>query len=377
MFSRNGKVSEKQMRRTIVLSVFASVIFVVPYLSAQMYGDSVVPGLLLFFALAGLYVLYLYGMGELYEKCGMKNDHVGFVSVLSQSGIIGVLLALIQVSRMVLRLAFYILLAISLLKEAQVPFILKSNTEIWSDILVVLPLLLVGVYGANTQLEKQCRIHEMLFWIFFVPFIAMLIFGLKEVDYKVFLPRVDVSWEELLRYSYLLLVFVLPMEYYLYLRPYRCNNHEKRRVGVVVIVSIALSILLTLFMLGIYGVHGASEEPMTTIAIMRYIRLPFGVLERFDVLMIWFLMIGCFVLICQTLYFSAYILCKALGKSSTLWFLVGILIFALGVVFYVRTYGNGLLTFLCYGALMDIPLSIILPIFGILLNHFYVKEEVS
>ncbi len=377
MFSCNGKISEKQIRRMIVLSVFASMMFVVPYLSAQMFGDSVVLGLLTFFALSGIYVLYIYGMGELYERCSAPASEKGFAGVLSGSGLVGSVLSLIQLSRLVLRLSFYILLTIALLGEAQVPFMLKTNEEIWSNVLVAMPLLLVCVYGANKQIEKQSRIHEMLFWLLFVPFIAMLAFGLKEVDYEIFRPKAELSLGKLLRYSYVMLVFVLPAEYYLYLRPYLRHHKEKNRTGVAVIITVALGILLTLFMLGIYGLHGAAEEPMTTIAIMRYIRLPFGVLERFDVLMIWFLIIGCFVLICQSLYFAEYIFCKGLHKKTSVWILVTILILSLGVATYVRTYENGLLTFLCYGALMDIPLSVVLPVIGILLNRFYVKEEKS
>ncbi len=377
MFSCNGKISEKQVRRMLVPSVFASMIFVVPYLSAQMFGDSVVLGLLVFFALSGIYVLYIYGMGEVYEKRSARTGREGFAGVLSGSGLVGGVLALILLSRLVLRLSFYILLTIALLGEAQVPFMLKTNEEIWSNILVVLPLLLVSVYGANTQIEKQSRIYEMLFWLLFIPFVAMLIFGLKEVDYGIFLPKAEMSLGKILCYSYMLLVLVLPVENYLYLRPYLRQHKEKNNTGVAVIITIALGILLTLFMLGIYGMHGAAGEPMTTIAIMRYIRLPFGVLERFDVLMIWFLMIGCFVLICQTLYFAGYIFCKGLHKKASVWILLAILILSLGVVVYVRTYENGLLTFLCYGAITDIPLSIILPVMGVAVNHFYAKEEVS
>lgn len=377
MFSCNGKISEKQIRRMVVLSVFASVMFVLPFLSARWFGDSIVPGLLVFFALAGIYVLYICGMGACYEKLRKRTGKEGYAAVMTESGLTGKVLALIQLSRLVIRLSFYILLAIAILGEAQVPFMLKTNEELWSNILVVLPLLLVGVYGAKNQVEKQGRIHEMIFWGLFVPFIAMLLFGLKEVDYSVFLPKGDMSLQKLLQYGYVLLALVLPVEYYLYLRPDLRHHQEKNRTGIAVIATIAISVIITLFVLGIYGVNGAKQEPMTTISIMRYIRLPFGILERFDVLMIWFFMIGCFVLICQTLYFAGYIWGKLRGKKASVWILLLVLAISLGIVFRIRTYENGLLTFLCYGAMMDIPLSIVLPPLGLLVNHFYPKEAES
>ena len=39
MFSNNGRISEKQMRRTLVLPVFAGCIFVLPHFAAKLFGD--------------------------------------------------------------------------------------------------------------------------------------------------------------------------------------------------------------------------------------------------------------------------------------------------------------------------------------------------
>ena len=375
MFSKNGKISEKQLGRMLILSVFASTIFVLPYLSAKMFGESVVVGLLVFLALSGIYVLYIDVLGMWYEKCRAKSGKEGYVSVLTETGLPGKLFAVVQFIRIVIRLAFYILLVIAILGEAQVPFMLKSNEELWSNLLVVLPFLLIGVYGANTKVEKQGRIHEMLFWILFIPFVLMILFGLKEVEYKVFVPKIDISFERLMLYGYVLLTVILPMENYLYLRPDLQIHKKKNCTGIAVIAVIAFAIIITLFILGIYGVNGASDEPMTTIAIMRYIRLPFGVLERFDVLMIWFFVIGCFVLICQMLFFAGFIFDKMSKGKNTIWILFLVLFLSLGIVWKVRTYENGWLPFLCYGAVLDIPISVILPLLGLLVNRFYVREE--
>lgn len=375
MFSKNGKISEKQLGRMLILSVFASTIFVLPYLSAKMFGESVVVGLLVFLALSGIYVLYIDVLGMWYEKCRAKSGKEGYVSVLTETGLPGKLLAVVQFIRIVIRLAFYILLVIAILGEAQVPFMLKSNEELWSNLLVVLPFLLIGVYGANTKVEKQGRIHEMLFWILFIPFVLMILFGLKEVDYKVFVPKIDISFGRLMLYGYVLLTVILPMENYLYLRPDLQIHKKKNCTGIAVIAAIAFAIIITLFILGIYGVNGAADEPMTTIAIMRYIRLPFGVLERFDVLMIWFFVIGCFVLICQMLFFAGFIFDKMSKGKNIIWILFLVLFLSLGIVWKVRTYENGWLPFLCYGAVLDIPISVILPLLGLLVNRFYVREE--
>lgn len=378
MFSYNGKISEKQLRRMVVLPTFASVIFVLPFLAAKLFDISIVPGLIVFFVLAGVYVLYVYAMGEWFEKSRYSTGKEGYISLLTESGIIGKTLSLVQLLRLIVRLAFYILLAMAILEEAQVPFMVKIPDEVYSDILVVLPLLLVALYGANVQVEKQGRIHELLFWLMFVPFLIMILFGLGEVDYQVFVPRVDKPFGSLLLYGYMLLAFVLPVENYLYLRPALKQNKERNKSAIAVILVIALAVIITLFIIGIYGLRGAGDNSLVMIDIMRYIQLPFGVLERFDVLMIWFFMIGCFLLICGTLYFAKHIFCSICKNASSFWVLLGFLVLALVIVVYVRDYNNALLTFLCYGAVMDVPFSFIIPLLGIGINRLYgsdVEEE--
>ena len=106
MFSKNGKISEKQLGRMLILSVFASTIFVLPYLSAKMFGESVVVGLLVFLALSGIYVLYIDVLGMWYEKCRAKSGKEGYVSVLTETGLPGTLFAVVQFIRIVVRLAF-------------------------------------------------------------------------------------------------------------------------------------------------------------------------------------------------------------------------------------------------------------------------------
>lgn len=370
MFSKNEKIAEKQLRRMVVLPVFASVIFVLPYLAARMFEESVVSGLLTFVVLSGLYVVYIYVVGEGFQKIRTKNGKEGYISVLTSAGSVGGALSFVQLARLIIRLAFYILLTIAILEEAQVPFMVKMKDEVYSNILVVLPLLLISLYGAKTGVEKQGRIHELLFWLLFIPFVVMMLFGLSDVDYRVFVPQSDKGFSKLLLYGYMLLTFVLPVENYLYLRPSLRQHEEKNKTAIAVICTVALASLITLFILGIYGVRGAAGNPLTVVDIMRYIELPFGVLERFDVLMVWFFVIGCFVLICQTLYFAGHIAGRLCKKSVTMWMLVLFLALALVVVWYLRDYDNALLTFICYGAVMDVPLSIVLPLVGLGINKW-------
>ncbi|MCM1497835.1 MAG: GerAB/ArcD/ProY family transporter [Clostridium sp.] len=372
MFSCNGKISEKQMRRMLVLPAFAGCIFVLPYLSARLFGESVSMGILIFLVFACIYTACIYVIGEKYQK------------VMNRGGAGGKVLLLIQLLRYFIRLVFYIVLTIEVLGEAQVPFMRGMNNERLRNVLVVLPLLLVALYGAGKRIEQNARLHEMIFWVMFIPFIIMLLFGIGEVDYRVFVPQMNMAPAKIVLYAYALLTFIQPVENYLYLRPLlREGKHgaeSKKRFlfPCAELLVIVLAALLSLIILGIYGVHGAGSEEMVTISIMRYIRLPFGVLERFDVLMVWFFMTGCFILICNSLYYSGHFLRRLLGterkeeqmpnKRAGKWSaaagLAVILLLSVGALAVVPEYSHLLMLFMCYGAVCDIPLSLLLPLAG-------------
>lgn len=418
MFSHNGKISEKQMRRMLVLSVFAGTIFVIPYLSARLFATSIVSGLLAFFLLTCIYVICIYGISKCYknsmysdkEEKNTESENYdetswGFVAAVKDDGIAGRLILLLQVLRQIVRLAFYIVLSIAVLGEAQVPFMPGKGAGNTANLLVILPLLLVAVYGANVTgkdkkdetekeencfrgclgIEKQGRIYEMIFWVLFIPFILILLFGLGEVDYSIFLPHLDMPFGRILLCGYMLLVFLLPVENYLYLRPFlrmqeekkdnetedggRRQKYEGRKSFFAILLTVLIMIVLSILLLGIYGIKGAGEEDMITISIMRYIRLPFGILERFDVLMVWFFMTGCFVLICETLYFSGYLLSVLFPRAKRICLLGIVTVLGLVIVAFLPEYPAVLAVFLRYGAVIDIPLSVVLPLLGLALTR--------
>lgn len=355
MFSNNGQISEKQMRRTLVLPVFAGCIFVLPHLAAKLFGENMIWGIVCFFILAVIYCTLIYRVGkwkeEMLEMYGGGNDQ-SYVRKCVE---------ILSILRYSIRLAFYLLLAITILGEAQVPFMREGGGEKISNLLVLLPLLLVAFYGANHAMEKVVRIHEMVFWITFVPFVIMIAFGFREVDWSVWIPAGDMSVWKIFASGLLLLPLVLPIENYLRLKKV---YNEKSSIAIsygAVLSMIGLASVLSMLIAGIYGIHGAAGEKMVTIAIMRYIRLPFGILERFDILMIWFFMTGCFVLICNTLFMIRQMYWETFSKKHVWWIMAAACVIAGILVYCFPKYEYSLLLFVWYGMLIDLPLSVLLP----------------
>ncbi len=355
MFSNNGQISEKQMRRTLVLPVFAGCIFVLPHLAAKLFGENMIWGIVCFFALAVIYCTLICRIGKWKEKMLEmygETDNRSYVKKCVE---------IVSMLRYTIRLAFYLLLAITILGEAQVPFMREGGGEKISNLFVLLPLLLVAFYGANHVMEKVVRIHEMVFRITFVPFVIMIAFGFREVDWSVWIPAGDMSVWKIFASGLLLLPLVLPVENYLRLKKV---YNEKSSIAIsysAVLSMIGLACVLSMLIAGIYGIYGAAGEKMVTIAIMRYIRLPLGILERFDILMIWFFMTGCFVLICNTLFMIRQMYWEAFSKRHVWWIMAAACVIAGILVYCFPKYEYSLWMFLWYGILIDLPLSFILP----------------
>lgn len=355
MFRDNGKISEKQLERMLMLPVFAGIIFVLPFAGAAMFGDSCIWGLFFFFLFA---VIYITGLSALSGQ--MKDAYYNEPPTGLQRG-----LCLTQIIRQTIHLSFYIVLSIAVLGDAQVPFMEGSSTDRIGNLLVVLPLILVALYGANHNVEKMGRLYEMLFWVVFIPYVIMILFGLKEVDYGVFIPSLKMPLWEIMLCSYALLTFVVPGEQFLLLRSCLVKTGEEgqnrgmgKRVSLLVIIAVALAILLTLFIFGIYGIRSAAMEEMVTVDIMRYIRLPLRVLERFDALMVWFFMLGCFVLMCSSLFAGGHYALKLRWGKRIFW-LIGMVAVSLLIVLWLPDYKETLWLYLCYGAVFDVPLSVL------------------
>lgn len=401
MFSENGKISERQLRLMLVLPIFAGGVFVIPYLGAYFWKQSVLVGLLVFMFLALLYVSYLYEIPHWYmfwcrnRKLTKINEsekkQKGIFRPISKSWQermdkwIEPSFCVIQFVRNYIRLLFYLVLSLTILQEAQVPFMRAEGNGSFLNRLILLPLLIVAVYGAKQSvkrsvgdkkvwfpgIEKQGRLQEMTIMAVLVPYLTILIFGISEAQGITFLPQLNRNIGELVICGYLLLTFLLPVENYVYLKPYVIkkkspSSNEKKRTGYWCVLGMILFVILSsLLVIDIYGVNGAATEEMVTIGIMRYIRLPFGVLERFDVLMVWFLMSGCFILICNTIYFASIYLKRLLKNSWEKFVLPVVLVTSWLALQWLPDYKGILSWFLQYGAFVDVPLSLVLPYVGL------------
>ena len=377
MFSHNGLISEKQMSTILMLTVFSGGIFVLPYLFAVMFGNDILIGAVVFVIMAAIYVgtIFIFnkpkadhgllrsrGADGEEEKIGKHKESVS--SVFSYIGVI------IRIIRYILRLIFYITLAVAIIGEGQVPFVDKDAGNSVGNLSVLLPLIIVAYYGANRNIEKQGRISEMILVASFFPYVIMILFGLKEMEWRLLIPHGNINAGLLLR-CYALLTFLVPVEIY----PQLNLNTEREgtsqlKIYIQVMLMIILVAVLSLLMAGIYGLNGMAEEPMISVAIMRYIELPLGVLQRFDVLMVWFFMTGVFAIISGVLFRIRKQLFKLVSKRVGEILLLIIAVATLFMCLRLPEYRTLLNAFVVYGAFVDVPLSILSVMGNGILNAY-------
>lgn len=352
MFSHNGRISEKQMRCMLVLYIFMSVIFVLPHLVAKMFGRDIIAGIALFCILSAIYTGAVMCIG----KNGVPDESL-------ESHKNNTLFTSVMVIRYVIRLVFYILLSVSVLAEGQVPFMNKTKYNSFTNLLILLPLILVALYGAVKEIEKQGRISEMLFRVAIFPYVLMILFGIKEwsfTDGLNIIPE-QVPFGKMFFYCYSMLCFILPIEIYPWLiLKTKTGKMSSVKSYMSVVGIILLAGLISILMAGIYGVGGMSEDAMASVSIMRYIELPFGVLRRFDVLMVWFFMTGCFILLGNTLFYIRQMLSRMISNKNLPATMAFVVILSCVLAYLCPEYEVSLNDFVIYGALIDLPLSVLI-----------------
>lgn len=404
MFSHNGRISEKQMRCMLDLYVFMGVIFVLPYLLAHFFGKDIIVGAMLFFVMSALYigaVVYILrdiDGGVVVDKSGNKTDENNIdegknasdnrdkdvsgntdnggrtrdggktdddektAKFIHDNGRIGDIKIVIRIIRYVIRLVFYILLSVSVLSEGQVPYMKENGGNSFINLLILLPLLIVALYGAGKDVEKQGRISEMLMPAAILPYALMILLGVKECSFKgnIELLPTDMSVYKIILPCYALLSLVVPIEIYPWLK-LRCINKKKTVLSsyLSVMAFILLACIISVLMALIYGVNGMAGDAMASISIMRYIELPLGVLRRFDVLMVWFYMTGCFILLSNTMFFIRQNLSPILSEEHQTIAMTVVLLAAFMLALVCPRYEEAVKIFIIYGAVAELPLSFI------------------
>ncbi len=362
MFANNNIISNRQLRRILIIELFSGSSILLPYLGTTYGGKDGVIALLM--TAVGV---ILYGWAMLYISTVFK---LGFVSELQDrtGSIISAMILALYIGRFIIRAAVLLNIFSSMVSTTML-------TK-YSNLAIIIPMIIVCGYGASRKMENRARLIELIYWIVLIPIIILMIMAIKEVNISYVIPKFTNDLMANMRADYIMMMVFLPIEFVLFIMPYVRKNANRVKHGVAsVVIVLVLNILLYVIVVGILGVNGAKDNLLSTLNIMQAVEIPFGVLERFDIFMIIFWLIGLFSIISGYIFYTTYILDRILPSVNRYISLVCVMI---GIVVITVLCGNAEQMFnkyINFYMYFDMPISVMIPLLLLIFRRRERREK--
>lgn len=325
MFSKNNKISKRQMFRLLTYDLLGIGTLLLPSAIAKTTEKNGMVSLLLG-VLAGIFYCLLIGWlvhsmedGESYpvylKRCFGK--------------IFGTLILLFYV-------LYYVFLGgytSYIFGHLMITNLLKEQSFYW----IVLGILCLAVYGIIQGIEGRARIYEILFWFLMAPLLLMLFFAARDIEVYRLFPLFTNDAGEIFQSSYFSFEMFSLIGVALYLVPF-AKKKDSIRGACLGAVLYSGGILLALYAVlqGIFGTAAVKVLEYPAVTLMSMIQIPGGFLQRQDAFMvgIWFFTV--FALLGSSMFYAAEN-AKELtaGKKEKLWIvLAAFAFFGIAVISY-------------------------------------------
>ena len=381
-----NKISARQLRRMIFIETFGAGALSIPALacykeqsgfwSLLVYGVFLVGTVAFFIVFSGKI-----GEGDYISKTKTKLKFRDFPEVLPQP------IKIVYIVR-------FFINAVALFyffgKTIQTVYMPES-----SFLFIIFPAAILLWYSMYTTLQKRARFLEIIFpWIITTYFIAVIL-SFIGIEKAMQIGNAEGLWQGVfsdnifrsMGNGYLLLLCSSPIEFLLFLRPAaeergietknrkvedKDNKEDKNNKGdkdnktiwsIIIAVAGAFlcNILFCFLAVRTLGPTLTSQSEWPVIKMMQLIRMPGGFLERFDILPIVFWILCMMAVLSGYLYYGWSIFQSQISHSKRNF--LGITIVCLLLFAYTVEKNTFLWTFyLKYKAIVDFPLSLILPI---------------
>lgn len=303
---RTDEMEEKQLvlrqtKRMIFMELFSMAAFIMPYITVSYGGTNGI--YVLFFGLGMLLFLgsYFYIVSNLfpegYEVWLKENKDVFFGRVTGA----------VYGGRFLIRGIFAAEYFIALTKEYLLP---KG-----SNVLILLCFFGVILFGNCGGVLKRAKTLEFLYWWMVFPFLLILFLGIWQISWDKIVPQGNFRIGVGLSGGLELLCMFLPCEFLLFSLP---HTKGKGKAGGL----FGVFVLISIFMTGIYLITmGTLGEPLSFKSLwsgfqsLSFIPLPGGFLQRFELFLLLFWMLGMFALMGAYSFYGAK-MCSILLPES-------------------------------------------------------------
>lgn len=309
MFSKNNKISKRQMFRLLTYDLLGIGTLLLPSALAEYAGKNGMSAILAGMA-AGLIYCVLIGWavgtmeeGESYQEY-LKR---AFGKIIGRAALL-------------LYVLYYLCLAgycAYIFGHLMITDLLKDQSFYW----IVAGILLLAVYGIFQGIEGRARIYEILFWFLMAPLFLMLLLAARDVEIPRLFPLYVEDAAGLLRGSYFGFMIFSIGGIALFLAPFAKKKESIRGacIGAVLFGGLVMLALYAVLQ-GIFGTKGMLALEYPAVTLMSMIQVPGGFFQRQDALMvaIWFFTV--FALLSSSMFYAAENLKEAASKKKAgLW----------------------------------------------------------
>lgn len=234
-----------------------------------------------------------------------------------------------------------------------------------SRLMIIIPLLVICAYAGMRTLVGRARFVELLFWWVVIPLILLFLIGLWKADLQSILPRQEINIKELLMGDYCLMALFLPLEFLLFrMSALEGGDRKVWSIGMRGILLSGLWLLLVYVVtIGIIGSGWGHESLLGVTDAMELISIRGGGLERIDILMILFWLVGGIITLSAYLFQGQQLLNRIVPYSGSISVSAGIMTLLILILYFCfSNAGQWSEWYLQYACVIDLPLSLGLPI---------------
>ncbi len=266
MFSNNGRISEHQAVRLIILNLFTGASLFLPMALPRVSGDGGFCAWILGILLTWMYVWTI-----------LKHLNIRTRKYLEI--ILGI--------RCLATYLFLFGLFISVLSET----FLFTMSRGW----ILFGMLCVLIYGASKEVEARARLSELLFYIILVPIFLIGAVSLPEAQWGNVWAIDGITWRGILWGSLITWVLMSPIEWCFLMKDSVKESGNKRTCKRGFIFGTAFAFVIYLLCIVVLDVDSMKAERWPTSILMQIVKLPGGFVSRQDGLMLSFWIFAMFI----------------------------------------------------------------------------------
>ena len=308
MTSDNNKISERQSSIFIVLYIFSSAsvlmpIFCIHGAGTQCWIASLTASLMFFFPILLIY--------------GILRQNGSFYEILSSS--VGKYISKFYYSLFIVKSIISTALLLKIFSETVHIFLLEK-TPLWLTSFI---MLTVCAYAASKGIEAIGRLGEILIILVCIPFFMVFIAACFSVKPENFQKIFDTDIYDTAKTSFIAFLSFASADCIAMLLPYAADKkNSSKKMFVSAAVGMFTASAAIFIAIGCFGVYAATKQSAILPEIMNTIKLPPVLLERHDLLNMFFWIMLLFQLISSFVFFTCTAvknISKKNKKSYMLW----------------------------------------------------------